>query len=63
MPKKTYGLQVQGVKCWIQDDHVSPEAKPCSNFLKKSLDYTKGHEIAIAKFQEIPCGYACAPTH
>ena len=63
MPRKTYGLWVWGVKSWFQDHHVSPEAKPCSNFPKKFETILKGHGIVIAKFQEIPWGYACAPNH
>ena len=63
MPRKTYGLRVWGVKSWFQDHYVSPEAKPCSNFPKKNETILNGHGIAIAKFQEIPCGYACAPNH
>ena len=30
---------------------------------EKSLDYTKGCGISIAKFQEIPWGYSCALNH
>ena len=63
MPRKIYGFWVWGVKSWFQDHHVSPEAKPCSNFPKNFETILKGRGIAIAKLQEIPWGYACAPNH
>ena len=47
---------------WFQHHHVSPEAEPCSNFPNKFETILKGHGIAMAKFQEIPSSYACAPN-
>jgi hypothetical protein len=53
-PRKSYGLRVWGIKSWFQDHHVSPEAKPCPNFLKKFEITLKGYRIANTRFQEIP---------
>ena len=62
-PRESYGVRVWGIKSLFQDHHVSPEAKPCPNFLKKFETIPKGYGIAIARFQEIPWGYVCVLNH
>ena len=59
MPRKTYGLWV-----WVMIamSHLKQNLAQTSS-TQKNETILNGHRIAIAKFQEIPWGYACAPNH